>query len=210
MWCYLVSESVDFVIFLGGNMILTGDVIEAYHRNYLNADLLNKWALVLLESGFEWEAIPFAASCPDLSWHEVPVYLRRILRELGVAVDIDDNIEKIKEDVFLQEYQIGKRSEGELLKKFDRLRKEIGFSSMIGFTIVGDEYEGESRSGYHTLDRRLYGEDLEKWPFNLLLGCSGQHLRYGVARALATRWMLRWLKPMLLSLMISRYLVIEW
>ncbi|MNC13979.1 hypothetical protein D3C75_617420 [compost metagenome] len=123
---------------------------------------MNRWAITLLESGIEGDAVLVAASCPDLSWHEVPIYFRRILREIGVTVNIDDNIEKIKEDVFLHEYLIGKRLGGELLKKFDRLRKEIGFSSMIGFTIVGDDNEGKNRNGYHTLDQMLYGEALEK------------------------------------------------
>ena len=142
--------------------MLTGDLIEAYHRNYLNVEYLNKWAMELLESNYESEAIIIAASCPDLSWQEVISYFKKILEELDITNDIDSDIEKLKQKVVLEEYKLGLRSGGELLSSFDSLRQEIGFYDMVGFTIIGDDYEGEDKAGYHTLDRKLYGEDLEK------------------------------------------------
>ncbi len=142
--------------------MLTGDLIEAYHRNYLKVEYLNKWAISLLESGYEGEAVITAASCPDLTWQEVPIYFKKILKELNITDNLDQNIEKLKEKVFLEEYKLGLRLGGELLSKFDSLRRGIGFYNMVGLTIVSDDYNGPDKSGYHTLDRKLYGEDLEK------------------------------------------------
>lgn len=142
--------------------MLTGDLIEAYHRNYLKIEDLNKWSISLLESGYEGEAVITAASCPDLSWQEVPVYFKKILKELNITDDLDHDIEKLKERIFLEEYKLGLRSGGALLHKVDSLRREIGFYDRIGLTIIGDEYTGTDKSGYHTLDRKLYGEKLER------------------------------------------------
>ncbi|MBC8061546.1 MAG: hypothetical protein H7Y18_12895 [Clostridiaceae bacterium] len=142
--------------------MLTGDLIEAYHRGYLDVEYLNKWAMELLESNYESEGVIIAASCPDLSWQEVNFYFKKILNELNITNDIDNNIEKLKQKVFLKEYKLGFRLGGQVLSRFDSLRKEIGFYDMVGFTIIGDDYEGEDKGGYHTLDRKLYGQDLEK------------------------------------------------
>jgi hypothetical protein len=150
------------LLYLGGLMELTGDLIEAYQRDYLEVKCLNEWALSLLESGFEGEAVLTAASCPDLSWQDVRFYFNKILKELKIADDLDQNIEAIKQQVFLDEYKKGLRLGSELLYKFDSLRKQVGFYDMVGFTIIGDDYKGECKVGYHTLDRKLYGEDLEK------------------------------------------------
>ncbi|QHW33234.1 hypothetical protein GZH47_22220 [Paenibacillus rhizovicinus] len=59
------------------------------------------------------------------------------------------------------EYKKGLRLGGEILKKFENIRKEIGFYEMVGLTITGDDDEGEHTSGYHTLDGKLYGDQLE-------------------------------------------------
>ncbi len=118
--------------------------------------------LKLLESNYESEAIIIAVSCPNLSWQEVNFYFKKILKELNITNDIDSNIEKLKQTVFLEEYKLGLRLGGQLLTRFDSLRKEIGFYDMVGLTIIDDDYEGEDKGGYHTLDRKLYGEDLEK------------------------------------------------
>jgi hypothetical protein len=143
-------------------MILTGDLIEAYQRNFLNVSDLNIWAVSLLESGYDSEAVLIAASCSDLHWQEVRKYFAKILKELNITENIDENTEKVKEQVFLNEYQMGLRLGGQLLQKFDNLRKEIGFYNMVGFTIAGDEYKGNYNNGYHTLDRKLSGDELEK------------------------------------------------
>jgi hypothetical protein len=142
-------------------MIIIGDLIEAYHRNYLDAKDLNEWALALLEAGYEGEAVITAAACADLTWAEVAIYFKRILKELNITDNLEYNIDKVKEEVFLREYILGLRLGGQILQKFDNLRKEIGFYDIVGFTMIGDDYKGKEQSGYHTIDRKLFGEDLE-------------------------------------------------
>lgn len=141
---------------------LTGDLIEAYHRHYLDAEELSEWATDLLVNGHETESIIMAAACPDLSWEEVGPTFKRILKELEVTADLDSDVEGIKKEVYLSEYRQGLRPGGEVLKKFDDLRREIGFPDMVGFTILGNDYEGNEKAGYHTLDRKLHGEKLER------------------------------------------------
>ena len=147
---------------MGVKKVLTGDLIQAYYGGYLKVVSLNKWALNILELGYESEAIIIAASSPDLSWEQIQFYFKKILKELNITNDLDNNIESLEQQVFLKEYKQGLRLGGELLHTFDTLRKEIGFYDMVGFTIIGDDYKGNDKVGYHTLDRMLYGEELEK------------------------------------------------
>jgi hypothetical protein len=141
---------------------LTGDLIDAYHRNYLNAEQLNAWAMELLEAGKDSVTIIAVAACSDLPPEQVGVSFKRILNELNVTKDLDSDVGAVKKRVFLEEYQRGLRPGAQVLQKFDDLRREIGFPDMVGFTILGDDYRGSERVGYHTLDRKLYGESLEK------------------------------------------------
>jgi hypothetical protein len=143
-------------------MVLLGDLISMYQRNILDSKDLNEWAYSLLELGKESETILIAASCADIYWEEVLKYFKTILGELKITDDLDSNIENIKQEIILEEYNNGLRSGGNLLHENDNLRKEICFPDMIGLTIIGDDYNGNDKPGYHTLDRRLYGDELEK------------------------------------------------
>lgn len=142
-------------------MIRTGDLLVAYSRNYLDSKQLNDWAISLLEQGYNGKNINIAASCEELSWQDVQVYFKKILKELNITSDLDSNIDSMKQKIFLEEYKAGLRLGGELLHELDSLRKEIGFYDMIGLTIIGDDYKGKRKGGYHTLDKKLYGEALE-------------------------------------------------
>jgi hypothetical protein len=142
--------------------MLTGDLIEAYHRQRLTGSQLSAWAVELVVAGKDSESIIRAAANPGLPPEHVGVYFRKILKELQILDHLDDDIAAIKKKVFLEEYRKGLRPGAQVLKIFDDLRREIGFPSQIAHTILGDDYRGNERAGYHTLDRKLHGDLLEK------------------------------------------------
>lgn len=140
---------------------LTGDVLEACHRQYLKGSDLAEWAEALLTAGFDSEAIIEAVANPDMHWEKVPGLYSRMCREVGLSEDVASEVATLKQKIMIEEYRRGQRQAAELLQRFDDLRKKIGFPEPIHCRIMEDNSDGTNDSGYYTDSRKLHGTHLE-------------------------------------------------
>jgi hypothetical protein len=140
---------------------LTGDVLEACHRQYLQGADLAAWAEALLTAGFDSDAIIEALANPDMHWQKVPALFARMCREVGLSEDIAIEVEALKQDVMIEEYRRGHRQAAELLHRFDDLRKRIGFPEPIDMRILEDNDDGTNDSGYYGSRSRKHGTELD-------------------------------------------------
>src|SRR5262245_49539498 len=140
---------------------LTGDVLEACHRQYLQGRDLAEWGEALLAAGFDSEAIIEAVANPEMHWEKVPGLYSRMCREVGLSEDVASEVASLKQDVMIEEYRRGQRPAAELMQRFDDLRKRIGFPEPIHCRIMEDNSDGTNDSGYYTDSRRLHGTQLE-------------------------------------------------
>ncbi len=101
---------------------LTGDVLEACHRRYLDGRDLAAWADALLTAGFDSDAIIEAVANPEMHWETVPGLFSRMCRDVGLSPDVAAEIGALKQEVMLEEYWRGQRPAAELLHRFDDLR----------------------------------------------------------------------------------------
>jgi hypothetical protein len=140
---------------------LTGDVLEACHRRYLNGSDLAAWAEALLTAGFESEAIIEALANPEMHWESVPGLFSRMCRDVGLSQNVAAEVAALTQDVMLEEYRRGQRSAAELLHRFDDLRKLIGFAEPVDMRILSDNEDGTNDSDYYGSQSRKHGPELE-------------------------------------------------
>jgi hypothetical protein len=140
---------------------LTGDVLEACHRQYLQGSDLAEWGEALLTAGFESESIIEAVANPDMHWEKVSDLFSRMCREVGLSKDAASEVASLKQEVMIEEYRRGQRSAAELMQRFDDLRKEIGFPEPVHCRIMEDNADGTNESGYYIDSRNLHGTQLE-------------------------------------------------
>lgn len=141
---------------------LTGDVLEAAHRSFLDGKSLADWAEALLTAGFDSDKIIEAVANPDMHWEKVKPLFVAMCRELGLSTDPYAEIEAMKQEVMIEEYRRGHRTAGELLWKFDTLRKTIGFPQSVYCRLIEDNDDGTNDSGFYSDDRQLHGVKLDK------------------------------------------------
>jgi hypothetical protein len=110
---------------------LTGDVLEACHRQYLDGSDLAAWAEELLLAGFESDAIIDALGNSEIHWEKVPGLFSRICRDVGLSEDVAGEVDALKQQVMIEEYRHGYRRAAELLHRFDDLRKRVGYPERI-------------------------------------------------------------------------------
>ncbi|MBL8818545.1 MAG: hypothetical protein JNL58_21130 [Planctomyces sp.] len=140
---------------------LTGDVLEACHRRYLDGADLAGWAEALINAGYDSEAIIEAVANRDMHWEKVPALFSRMCRELGLSDDVANEVAGLKEEVMIEEYRHGHRQASELLHRFDDLRKRIGFPEPIDVRIMEDNDDGTNDSGYYGSRSRKRGSELD-------------------------------------------------
>ncbi len=140
---------------------LLGDLLEAAQRNYLDGNDLCAWAEALLNSGIETPVIIEALVSDDLHWQEVPELFSRMCFEMGVCENPYEEIELLKERIYIEEYCNNLRTGSLLLQKFDGLRKRIGFPEMVTTRILPDNPDGTNDSGHYGMDKRCSHEVLE-------------------------------------------------
>jgi hypothetical protein len=140
---------------------LTGDVLEACHRQYLDGTDLAAWAEALLTAGFDSDAIIEAVANPDMHWEKVPAVFSRMCREVRLSDKVGDEVAALKQEVMIEEYRHGHRQAAELLHRFDDLRKRIGFPEMIVLRIRGDNNDGSNDSGYYGSESKKRGAELD-------------------------------------------------
>jgi hypothetical protein len=140
---------------------LTGDVLEASHRRYLEGSDLAAWAEALLTAGFDSDAIGEAVANPDLHREKVPALFSRMCHEVGLTPDIGTEVAALKQEVMIEEYRHGHRQAAELLHRFDDLRKRIGFPEPIDLRILEDNEDGTNDSGYYGSQSRKHGPELD-------------------------------------------------
>ena len=140
---------------------LTGDVLEAWERRYLDGSDLAEWAEELLAAGFECGPIIEALASHDVHWQELPLLLSSICREIGLSGDVTAEIANLKQEVMIEEYRHGHRQAAELLHRFDDLRKRVEFPEPIDFRLLEDGDDGSNDSGYYGSQSRKRGKELE-------------------------------------------------
>ena len=140
---------------------LTGDVLEACHRQHLEGADLAAWAEALLTAGLESDAIIEAVANPDLHWEKVPALFSRMCHDIGLSQDIAAEVTALKQEVMIEEYRRGHRQAAELLHRFDDLRKRIGFPEPIDLRLLEDNDDGTNDSGYYGSQSRKHGPELE-------------------------------------------------
>jgi hypothetical protein len=140
---------------------LTGDVLEAFHRRYLDGADLAAWAESLLTAGYDSDAIIEAVANPDMYWEKVPGVFSRMCHEVGLSENVSSEVAPLKEAVMIEEYCRGHRQAVELLHRFDELRKRIGFPEPIDARIMEDKDDGTNDSGYYGSKSRKRGPELE-------------------------------------------------
>jgi hypothetical protein len=140
---------------------LTGNMLEACDRGYLDGGDLAAWAEALLTAGFDSDAITRAVASPDLHWQEVPALFGAMCRDVGLSQDAAAEVPALKQEVMIEEYRRGYRQGAELLWRFDDLRKRIGFPEMVEMRLLEDNRDGTNNSGYYGMDSRQHGQALE-------------------------------------------------
>ncbi|MEQ1904924.1 MAG: hypothetical protein ABL888_12125 [Pirellulaceae bacterium] len=140
---------------------LTGDVLEACHRRYLDGADLSGWAEALLIAGYDSDAIIEAIGNPGMHWERVPAVFSRMCSEVGLSEDVANEIPTLKEEVMIEEYRQGHRQAADLLHRVDDFRKRIGFPETIEVRIMEDNDDGTNDSGYYGSQSRIRGTELE-------------------------------------------------
>ncbi len=140
--------------------LLTGDILEAQHRGYLQAAELSEWAEALILAGYDSESITEALGNPDMHWQEMPRIFSEICRDVGLSPEVSAEIESLKQQVMVEEYRHGQRQGTELFQRFDDLRKRAGFPEPIHFRLMEDNADGSNDSGYYS-DSNQHGPELE-------------------------------------------------
>lgn len=141
---------------------LSGAVLEAYHRKFLDGSDLAAWAEALLTSGFESDAIIEAVGNADMHWEKVPRVFSQMCIDLGLSTDVSTEVASLKQEVMIEEYRHGHRKASELLHRFDDLRKRVGFPESIDIRILEDNGDGTNDSGYYTRLSQRHGLELER------------------------------------------------
>jgi hypothetical protein len=142
--------------------MLTGEIIDWFEMKILNGQKLSQWAEQLLVEGHDTRDICMAAASPDAHWEDVHRWFVTICRQLGISDQIDREAMQVKERVMIDEYRQGLRKGADLLKRFNALRKQIGFPELVIYRIIPDAPDGTNASGYYSLDSGLTGEQLEE------------------------------------------------
>jgi len=140
---------------------LTGDILEAFHRNYLKGSDLADWARVLMFEDFDSNAVIEAFVTTNMHWEKVPIVFSAICREVGLSQDIATEIASVKQEVMIEECRRGLRKAAELFHHFDDLRKRVGFPEMIELRILPDNPNGTNDSGYYGINSRKHGNAFE-------------------------------------------------
>jgi hypothetical protein len=140
---------------------LTGDVLEAWERRYLEGSDLAEWAEALLAAGFECGPILEALASHDVHWQRLPLLLSSICREIGLSEDVTGEIANLKREVMIEEYRYGHRQAAELLHRLDDFRKRIEFPEPVDFRLLEDNADGSNDSGYYGSESRKRGKELE-------------------------------------------------
>lgn len=143
--------------------MLTGTILNSYRRRRLTSVELNAWAEQLVKDGHESDAILLTLGNSDLAWEKVDPCFSQICRDLGISQHIDSEVDKVTREVWLDEYDRGLRSGGELLHTFDDLRKEVGIPDQIILRFLEDNPDGTNDSGYYSWDHKLSGDALESF-----------------------------------------------
>jgi len=141
---------------------LTGDILEAFHRQYLDGSDLASWSEELLTLGFNSDAIIEALSNPEMHWQEVPVIFSKICSDIGLSADVVNEVESLKLSTMLEEYRHGYRQALQILHRFDELRVNIGFPEPIEFRLMEDNPNGTNESGYYGSQSKKSGNEFEK------------------------------------------------
>ncbi|OEC32569.1 hypothetical protein A7D25_23420 [Pseudomonas sp. 21C1] len=141
---------------------LTGDILEAFHRQYLDGNDLASWSEELLIAGFNSDAIIEAMSNPEMHWPEVPVLFSKICSDIGLSTDVINEIESLKLSTMLEEYRHGYRQALQILQRFEELRVNIGFPEPIEFRLMEDSPNGKNESGYYGIQSKKSGNELEE------------------------------------------------
>ncbi len=139
---------------------LSGDILEAYHRNYLSGPELSEWAEALILAGYDSDAINEALANPDSHWQELPELFKRICRDVGLSPDVSIDTEQVKKEAMIEEFRCGHRRGAELFQRFDDLRQRAGFAEPIHFRLMQDNPDETNDSGYYT-DSMSHGPELE-------------------------------------------------
>lgn len=140
---------------------LTGDILEAFHRQYLDGSDLASWSEELFTAGFNSDTIIEALSDPEMHWQEVPVIFSKICSDIGLSVDVANEIESLKLSTMLEECRHGYRQGLQILHCFDELRVNIGFPEPIEFRLVEDNPDGTNESGYYGSQSKKSGNEFE-------------------------------------------------
>ena len=140
---------------------LTGDVLEAAHRSYLDGSDLANWGNALIAVGFDSDKMIDAVANPNMHWERVKPLFIAMCRELGLSDDPYVEIEALKQEVMIEEYRRGHRSAGFLMWKFDALRKSIGFRQSVHCRLIEDNDDGTNDSAFYTDDKNSHGLKLE-------------------------------------------------
>ena len=140
--------------------LLTGDILEAYHRGYLQSAELSAWAEALIIAGYDSDAVTEALGNPDMHWQEMPRVFSDICHEVGLSSDPETEIESLKQQVMIEEYRHGHRQGAELFQRFDELRKRAGFPEPVHLRLMEDNADGSNDSGYYS-DSKQHGPELE-------------------------------------------------
>jgi hypothetical protein len=140
---------------------LTGDVLEACQRQYLNGSDLAAWAEELLLAGFESDAITYAVGNPAMHWEKISGLFSRICRDVGLSEDVADEVDALMQQVMIEEYRHGHRRAAELLHRFDDLRKRVGYPERIDMRILVDNQDGTNDSGFYGCQSGKHGHALE-------------------------------------------------
>ena len=140
---------------------LTGDVLEAFHRKYLDGSDLASWSEDLLTAGFSSDAIIEALSDPEMHWQTVPIIFSKICFDIGLSTNVAKEICSLKRATMLEEYRHGHRQALEMLHRFDELRIDTGFPESIEFRLLEDNSDCTNASGYYGSQSKRFGEELE-------------------------------------------------
>lgn len=140
----------------------SSDILRDYYRKTLDGEVLAEWSESLVSKGFESEDIFLLMSRPDLHWSELPEYVERICKDIGLCTDFTDPYKAYRE-VSISEYKKGILSGAELLFDFDEIRKEVDFPETLTWRIMEDEEGGRNKSGIYSDATRLTGHDLENY-----------------------------------------------
>ena len=143
--------------------MLTGDMLDAAQRNFLDGQMLCDWAEALIINGTETDAIIEALGNPDLHWERINRLFALICEEIGICEELsDDMIHLLFEEAMIEEYRHGYRTAGELLHRNDELRKRIGLPEQVMLRIMEDNDDGTNDSGFYSLHSQQTGPSFDE------------------------------------------------